>query len=320
MNKKTIGIVALVVVVCVGVFALINKNPEEKTVVRIGYANVLGSLPVFVAKENKYFEELGLQPEFVAVTTGNQLVEGLVRGDLDVVPFSAVVPLLNVELSDPGKVDLFSLGSMTADEPFDSVVVKNESQITSVSDLAGKKIGVFPGSTATAFIKKYLTLKGVDTSAIEFVQIPPQNHITALEAGSVDALYAYEPTLTIALEVAGARRIVGSIYADLSANTPVAAGMIRAELVATDNKTAEKIVKAIDRANAFINANENDKKVREIAMKSFNLQQEVADAVSLPYMGVSDEVDTSAFAEFVNLLVTIGELKASPDLSTMFYK
>ncbi len=310
----------LVVVLSVVAFVLVNKSSVEKTVVRIGYANVLGSLPVFVAKENKYFEELGLEPEFIAVTTGNQLVEGLIRGDLDVVPFSAVVPLLNVELSDPGKVDLFSLGSMTTDQPFDSVVVKNESQITSIFDLEGKKIGVFPGSTATAFIKKYLALKGVDTSATEFVQIPPQNHITALEAGSVDALYAYEPTLTIALEVAGARRIAGSIYAELSANTPVAAGMIRAELVATDKKTADKIVKAIDRANSFINADENDKTVREIAMKSFNLQQEVADTVSLPYMGVSNNVDTAAFATFVDLLVTIGELKASPDLSTMFYK
>lgn len=320
MNKKIVGVIILIVVAVLALCALRTVKNTERPVVKIGYANVLGSLPVFVAKENKYFEEQGLKPEFVAVTTGNQLVEGLLRGDLDVVPFSAVVPLLNAELTDSGKVKIFSLGAMTVENPFDSVVVKNDSPIKSISDLVGKKIGVFPGSTATAFLKAYLTLKKIDITKIEFIQIPPQNHITALEAKSVDALYTYEPNVTISLQKAGARRIMGSVYAELLENSPAAGGMIRTSLVNSDKGIVKKIVKAIDNANTFINASENNLKVREIAMKSFNLEQIVADNVSIPHMSDSGSINKTVFTQFVDMLVSLGELKSKPDLSNIFYK
>ena len=66
--------------------------------------------------------------------------------------------------------------------------------------MEGRKIGVFPGSTATNLLKKFLSDNNIDISKIEFIQIVPPNQLPTLYEGSIDVLHAYEPTTAIALQ------------------------------------------------------------------------------------------------------------------------
>jgi ABC-type nitrate/sulfonate/bicarbonate transport system substrate-binding protein len=175
---------------------------SKTNTVRIGYLSNTGSLPLFVAEEKGFFTEEGIHEEATPIATSNQLVDALVAGNLDAYPESSAYPALAVELQSPGRLKIFSASAITKQKPFDSILVKDGSSIRSVSDLAGKRIGVFPGSTATSFLKKYLKDSHIDASGIVFVPVPPQTQLGALLEGSIDALHAYEPTTAIA----GSRR------------------------------------------------------------------------------------------------------------------
>ena len=145
----------------------------------------MASLPLFIAEEKGFLAEEGLQFKTTAIATSNQLVDGVVAGNLDCYIESSAVPVLAVELQSPGKLKVFAVSEITRETPFDALLVKEDSPIKALSDLAGKKIGVFPGSTATNLLKKYLGDKGLDVSSITFVPMPPPNHLAALVRGSV---------------------------------------------------------------------------------------------------------------------------------------
>ena len=178
-QKVLIAILAGLVVVVVVIFLLVSPRENVPTV-RIGYLNITASLPLFIAEEKEFFGAEDIQYQAVPMATSNQLVDGIVAGNLDVFVESSAVPVLALELQSPGHIKVFSFSSITKQTPFDALLVKDDSTISNLSDLAGKTVGVFPGSTATSLLKKYLTDKGIDPSTITFIPIPPQNHLAAL--------------------------------------------------------------------------------------------------------------------------------------------
>jgi ABC-type nitrate/sulfonate/bicarbonate transport system substrate-binding protein len=188
---------------------LIGCGGSKTATVRIGYLSNTGSLPLFVAEEKGFFTEEGIHEEATPIATSNQLVDALAAGNLDAYPESSAYPVLAVELQSPGRLKIFSASEITKQKPFDSILVKDSSPIGTLPDLAGKRIGVFPGSTATSLLRKYLKDSHIDVSGIVFVPIPPQTQLGALLEGSIDALHAYEPTTAIALARGGVREIVG---------------------------------------------------------------------------------------------------------------
>src|SRR6266567_5674 len=207
--------VLTVPVAAAGLFCWGGCSGGKTVTVRIGYLNNTGSLPLFVAEEKGFFNEEGIQEEATPIATSNQLVDALVAGNLQAFPESSAYPVLAVELQSPGRLKIFAASAITRQRPFDVLLVKENSPITKLSDLAGKRIGVFPGSTATSLLRKYLKDSHVEVAGVTFVPIPPQTQLGALREGSIDALHSYEPTTAIALARGGVRKLFGSVYAEL---------------------------------------------------------------------------------------------------------
>ncbi|MEK6953009.1 MAG: ABC transporter substrate-binding protein [Nanoarchaeota archaeon] len=181
-KRKIMFISVMLIILALAIVGLsLSLTSKEKTRnVKIGYLPIMASLPLYVAQENNYFTEQGIQIETVQLQSSNQLVDALVRGDIDIVVESSAVPALIAETVDPGKIKIFSVSDITEGNPFDSLIIGEESNLESLKELEGKKIGVFPGSTATNLLKKFLSDKKVDISKIEFVQIIPSNQLPAL--------------------------------------------------------------------------------------------------------------------------------------------
>jgi NitT/TauT family transport system substrate-binding protein len=320
-HKFLIGAGVIVLVILGFIFIKSGNKPAEQSnkVVRVGYAPILGSLPVYIASENKYFEEQGVRYQLIELQSGNQLLEAIARGDIDVAPFGSLPPSLNAELVDPGKFKIISVSDLTHEKPFDTILVNSNSKVQSVKDLQNKKIGVFPGSTSTNFLKKYLADHGVDITKIEFIQLSPPNQLPALYGNSIDALFSFEPNTTIALENGKVRKIVSeSVFASILNHSPQGVGLISSQFVKDNPELSKKVVNAIDKSYKFMT--ENDVKTREIAQKAFKLEPNVANKVVLTYMKGSNELDKQLISNYVDVLVSIGELKTRPDLSNLFYQ
>ena len=316
-NTKLFITILVIALIVVGAFFVFSPKQEEQRVVKIGYLPIMASLPLYVAQENNYFTEQGIQIEAIQLQSSNQLVDALVRGDIDIVVESSAVPALIAETIDSGKMKIFSVSDITPETPFDSLIVKQDSSLSSLKNLEGKKIGVFPGSTATNLLKKFLSDNNVDVSKIEFIQIVPPNQLPALYEGSIDVLHAYEPTTAIALQSGNAKKLYSSIYAEQLNHNPQGVALISAKFIRENSELAKKTITAFNQASDFIS--ENDAETRDIVVKYVKVERNVADNVVFLYMNRSDKINEEALQSYVYMLYDIGEMENKIDVSNLLY-
>jgi ABC-type nitrate/sulfonate/bicarbonate transport system substrate-binding protein len=322
-------VVAIVAAVVVGVIVMRNnqglppgdqKKPqaeEQPVTVRIGYLNITASLPLFIAEEKGFFSDEQLKHEAVVTATSNQLVDGIVAGNLDVFVEASAVPVLAVELQSSGRLKIFSVSSITKKAPFDALLVKEDSPIKVLADLAGRKIGVFPGSTASALLKKHLLDSGVDVSGVTFVPMPPQNHLSALLEGSIDVLHAYEPTTAIALTKGGVRKLFDSVYAEMLDPNPQGVAAVSSKFLQQHPQAAKKAIRALERAMVFMRDNEAES--RRIMAKRMKLDEAVANRSVFLYMLPHKEVEQSTVQKYADMLTELGELKGRLKVDSLLY-
>jgi len=318
MKKIIIGGIVVLIIISVAVFAVKSK-PTESYVVKIGNIPImLSKLPLEIALQKGFFEDAGVVVQVTQLASSNLVSDALLRGDLDITPEISILPFINAEAVDPGKLKIFSVTDLTIDIPFDSMIVKSDSSINSIVDLKGKKIGVFPGTTATNMLKIFFKEKGIDVSGIQFVQLPPPEQLVALSAGSIDALHAYEPTVSIALADGSMKKIYGSVFAELVNHSPIGAGFLTTKFVNEHPREAKKVVTALNRAYDYIRTNEKD--TREIAAGLFKFTPQVSAVVSLPYFNHSNQIDKGTMTTLLDLFVRGGEIKSKPDLTNAYYQ
>ena len=318
MKKSVVaGIVIVVVVIILGLIGQTKKDREGSYTVQIGYLNIVASLPLFVAEEMGFLKEEGVKFNCLPIGTSNQLVDGLIAKNLDCFIEASAVPVLAAELQSPGKVKVFSVSEITPQAPFDALLVKEASSIKSIADLAGKKVGVFPGSTATRLIKKHLSDKGIDVSSVTFIPIPPPNMLAALVEGSIDALHAYEPTTAIALSKGGVRQISGSVYAEMLSQNPQGVAAVNAAFLQEHPKTATKIIKALERGMIFMK--EHDAETRRILVSRMKLSEDAAKRCVFLYMLPHAEINAEVFQKYADMLTSLQELGGHVDIQKILY-
>ncbi|MEK6902857.1 MAG: ABC transporter substrate-binding protein [archaeon] len=318
MNAAQGLIIGFVALLLIGGIFLFSGEATNNTTVRVGYLPILGDLPVFVAQEKGFFEKNSVQVELIRFESSNLAVEALVRGDIDVLGEGSIVPVLIAEQIDPGNIKLISYLDIVSETPFDQLIVKSDSSILNLNGLAGKKIGVFPGSTSAALLRHFLEQKGVDVSTITFVQLPPSNQLPTLESGSIDALLSFEPTTTIALESGSYTSIYGSVFASLLNHSPQGAGMMSTAFIQKNPILAQQTVHAFDDAIEYMQTNEQD--VRETVIpKYFKLSPQVSQKVQITHSISSDEMDPSIVQAFANLLTELGELPHAVNVNGLLF-
>jgi NitT/TauT family transport system substrate-binding protein len=293
MNMNKIVIVA----VLIGLLACLSfgctRITEESAVnekVTIGYLPIAVDLATFVAQEKGFFAEEGLEVELVQFATSNQVAEALIAGRIDASSYFAYPVVFAVEQSQPGTFKEIGTVIVSSEHPFLFILAgKNDSSIKTLADLEGKTVGMFPGSTTQAQLRHALKTVGVDPSTVNMQPIAAAQQLGALSAGSVDALFALEPTATIG-ELKGISRKVENV---------------------------EKYVAAQDRAIDFIR--ENPEEARMVLTKYTSLDNETAVKAGIGFpLKSEDAKDISKAQEYADILFAEGDLKERVDVSLIF--
>lgn len=285
-----------------------SKSPGKSTTVRVAYAPVVLNLPAYYAQEHGLFEKRGIDVDLNVFGSANDMINAVVAGQIDAVTGVSLVPILNLEKQYPGRVRVVLHSRMTDSSPFDGIVVKSGSSIHTIAGLEGKKLGIFPGTTAHNLMRALLKKHEVDPDKVKFVQLPPPSHLTALESGSIDALLAYEPTLTTALN-GGNRRIFGSIYADLLSPNPISVTILSRKFEANHPEAATAFVDALDESIRTIR--DSPEKARPSLVSFTKLPPPVIPDVNIVEDSLSSEVSIKNLQAFIDLMVEIGELPAT---------
>lgn len=98
---------------------------------------------------------------------------------------------------------IFGYQPMTARN--ESIVVRNDSPIHTLADLAGKRVAVNRGGTGEYLLVRALVRNGIPAERVERRYLSPSDTGSAFFGGGVDAWATWDPFLTIALKEYGGR-------------------------------------------------------------------------------------------------------------------
>ena len=191
-QRMLIGIVMVVVVASAGIgfWYLLGQRdtgyvgPVEKITVAGAKSGAL----VYIAQDQGYFRENGLDVTINDYAAGKLATDALLVGEADIATSAEFVFVSNSFDHD----DMRVLGVMaTAD--ICKVVARKDKGITQPTALNGKKIGVTRKSAGEFYLGTFLTINGLSLTDVEIVDLNPSAIVEAMTNGTIDAALTWEP-------------------------------------------------------------------------------------------------------------------------------
>lgn len=320
MTRKIFTTLMMVTVIAaIGYFGFrpTFDQPTALETVKVGQLQLIGNWPFYVSEQQQFFQKAGIKVEYTNFQSSNQVMDALIRGDIDV-SYLGSLPVLAAQTTEPNKVQIFAFGEYSKKNPFDSLLIKADSKLSSVNELVGKKIGVFPGTTSTNFVRNYLQSQGIDTGSIQFIQLPPPAQLQALETGAIDALHAYELNTAIALDKGSAKKLTDAVFAQVLDGAAIGVAVARTDWINQHPKLAKKTVSAYERGLRF--GMDNQDLVRSIVKDRLGLSESVARKVTILDWVMGDDYNYQLFKKLADISVQIGDLSTLPDVNGLRYK
>ena len=252
--------------------SLASGMAYAQTKIIVGFTALAGVAPVFVAKENGYFANRGLNAELQGLRGGNVLVPSLISNSIQIATLTA--PTL-VQAVDGGLdiVGLTSLSVLTAGMKSAGIIARNGSNIKTPQDLIGKRVAVGTiGSISQVLFDKWLIGKGIDPKKLVYIEAPFQQMPDNIKTGNVDAVLVPDPLMT-AILTAGSGYVLSYYFGELPDNTVSMISASSREWATKNPKEVESYRAAIAEGAAWINA--NDAKAKEIVGKWLKLSPEI---------------------------------------------
>ncbi|RME59577.1 MAG: ABC transporter substrate-binding protein, partial [Candidatus Dadabacteria bacterium] len=271
-HNKPLILSLILLVIIIAFFSFSRKKQRDE--VTIGYSALRISLPVFVAWEQGYFLEEGLNVNLVRFDTAQPLMNSLVAGSLQAGGYTALPITYNAMLRS--KTDLYFVTAMIEDQKHRIsylIVPRDTPQTFTIQDLKGKKIGILPTVAYRAWLEEILRENGVDPSEVEIVQIAPALSPSALQSGQVDALFTNDPAATTVLQQGIGRLLNGTVEVPKYLGEPFLFGSfnIRRDFADSNPEKTKKIIRALNKAVEFVN--KNPSKAKQMMKKYLHKSQ-----------------------------------------------
>jgi len=164
--------------------------------IRIGFWPVAAGLPFFAAVEKGYFKEAGLDVEPLKFAGAQQVMEAMLSGRSDGSANGTGSANLAIgEIAQPGLFKIFATNPSNAKYVLEEFLVPKDSPIKTMAELKGKRVASGPGIQNVTLAKTMLERAGA--GAMSVTELPIGQHVAAIAAGQIDAVYTLEPTGTV---------------------------------------------------------------------------------------------------------------------------
>jgi NitT/TauT family transport system substrate-binding protein len=148
-----------------------------------------------VGLERGIFKEAGLQVEGAKFASAQQVAEAMIAGRIHgSANGTASAALALAEITSPNLFKIICSNPSNHKLVLDEFVVPKDSALKKLSELAGKKVASGPGIQNVTLAKIMLEKNGVPDAKV--IELPIGQHVPALAAGQIDAVYTLEPTGT----------------------------------------------------------------------------------------------------------------------------
>lgn len=298
---------------------------QEKAVLRVGYWPVSAGLPFFAAVEEGYFKEAGLNVEVQRYAGAQQVMEAMLSGRCDGSATGTGSAFLAIgQIAQPGLLKFICTNPSNTKYVLEEFLVPAKSTVASLADLSGKTVGSAPGIQNMTLARTVLERAGAKN--VRLVELPFPQHIPAIAASQVDAVYTLEPQGTIGRLNGTSRVLEAGVIAKYILGDPLApwhggAASLTSAFIAKNPAMAATYVKAFGRGVEFVRSKP------EAARKYFTgytaIEGALASEVPLSGYMMHNEFDPKAlayFQTFFDLFEKNGIFSKPVPVEPMLYK
>ena len=324
--KKQITVLSLFLILVIGALAgcgsdSASSGKSEKKVV-IGYFPNIDHAPAMVAREKGYYEKAlgeGVKVEYKTFPDGGAFMTALKTGDIDA-GLVGPGPVMN-NFTNGADVKIIAGASSGGT----AIVASKKSGVNSVEDFKGKTF-ITPGVGCThdvqmeTFLQDYGISSARIGGTLKHVTGNPAQYAAMFESGKVDIAAVPEPWASQLVKDTGAKIIVDSKKISYGTTLPNVILVSSGAKIKADKGVIEKIVKAQDEANAFIDKNPEEAKAITIkSIKDITKQELDKDVVDGAWNNISftGDVNKKVIQEFANSSVELKFLKEKPDFGSL---
>jgi NitT/TauT family transport system substrate-binding protein len=286
----------------------------ELTPVKVGILPIADLAPLYHGIDEGYFEDEGLDVSTEIGQGGAALVPGVIQGDYQFA-FGNYVSLMLARQNGP-KVQIVSNlvdGADDADRGTNGLLVKADSGLESLDDLAGKTFAVSTlNNIAEVTIRTTLREAGVDDSGIELVELAFPTMNDAVAKGEVDVAWQAEPFVTLG-ESAGLVSLADPMFGTMP-SMPLAGFFASEPWLADNPDVAEAFTRALTRS---IDDAGDDEAMRAAIEANTETPPDVVDELALANWDA--ELDTDALDKVGSLAAEYEILQQEPDLDELVW-
>ncbi|MBU9813082.1 ABC transporter substrate-binding protein [Rahnella sp. SL6] len=293
--------------------------------IRIGYWPIVGGLPLYVALEQGFFKEAGLNVKGVKFASAQQIVEGMITGRIHGCANGTATGALGLgAITSPGLFKIICSNPSNHTLVLDEFLVPLNSPAKAISDLKGKKIACGPGIQNVTMAKIILEKNGFTNPSV--IELPVGQHAPALAAGQIDGVYTLEPTGTVGRMKNLSRTLetgVISKYVLGNADAPWFGGAaaLNASFIASKPEETQKFIAAYQKAVEFIAAHPD--KARENVAGYTSIEPALVKEVPLPgfvmYSGLKGD-NLQWFQKFYDVFTERKIFSKPVDVASLIYQ
>lgn len=274
----------------------------------------VASQPVYIARDQGIFARHGLEVEIAPARTADAMIPLLLSGQAQIALASGLA-VINASVKGLN-VRLFAsaLNTSSAVPSSARLIVPDDSPIRTVADLKGRSVAM-GGLRSQPHLMVLAGAKeaGVDPAAISFVEIPVPAMQAAVQKGTVDAIYPFEPYLSGMLK-SGFRVVEPSLTRYIEGG-PVIAFAASTDYLDRNPEVVKAFIAAM--TEAYEAANRNPQLVRDIDLKYTKLPPEFIKNRNIAPFAI--EIDRAALALMAARMKEFGWISQVPTAAELLH-
>ncbi|WP_457394481.1 ABC transporter substrate-binding protein [Roseateles sp. P5_E1] len=313
---------AAAAVATLGAPALVRAQTPK---IRIGYWPVAAGLPFYAAVEKGYFKEAGLDVEALKFAGAQQVMEAMLAGRCDGSSNGTGSGNLGVgEIASPGLFKIIATNPSNQKYVLDQFLVPKDSPVKTLAELKGKRVASGPGIQNKTLAMAVLERAGAPGTTV--TELPIGQHVAALAAGQVDAVYTLEPTGTVGRLNGTTRVLEAGVIAKYILGDPLApwhggSATLTTEFIKKHPAETKKYIAAYARGIELVR--KDPAQARNFLKGYTAIEGPLTGEVPLASYMLYNEFtpsDVAAFQKFFDLFTEKGVFEKKLDVTTLIYK
>ena len=320
--KKYIYLTGLLVLVIISILFIFNKK-ENNNLKKVKVAEVAHSIfyaPQYVALNNKYFEEEGLDVELILTPGADKVTAAVLSGDADI-GFSGSEACIYIYNSK--EKDYLKTFAQVTQKDGSFIVSRNKIDNFKLDDLKGKKIiggriAGMPEMTLEWILKSHGINPKTDLEIDTSIQFAAMGG--SFIGGNGDFVSLFEPT-ALEIEKAGYGYVVASL-GELGGNVPYTSYSARKSYLKENKDTIKKFKKAIQKGLDFVHNNSNLEVAKSIKKSFPDTKLEDLEIIIERYRNIEAWPTTITFKEdsfnhLQDIMISANELNKKVDYNDL---